>query len=222
MQKIADAYPVRELSRVAVVGRKEPVDRVRADARRRSTRRASRARCLLTAACASSTRAVFREARRIFEEISAVDPPAASYVRKCAHLEAQPPEGRVDRRLGDDGEVGERYIRVMSEPHDTGAQGAAPIRLFSSDFFEFFTHVHPAMVPVVWVPLAAVFLWRAIQLAGTGGIRIRSFPALPSGSSCGLQPSTSFTGSYSISRPARTGRGGSRFSSTACTTRSRA
>lgn len=69
----------------------------------------------------------------------------------------------------------------MSETHDTGAQGAAPIRLFSSDFFEFFTHVHPAMVPVVWVPLAAVFLWRAIQLAGTWGHPYSVLPGFAAG-----------------------------------------
>jgi len=32
-----------------------------------------------------------------------------------------------------------------------------PIRLFKSDFLEFFTHIHPAVVLVIWVPVAALF-----------------------------------------------------------------
>ena len=37
-----------------------------------------------------------------------------------------------------------------------------PIRLFKSDFLEFFTHIHPAVVPVIWLPVAAYFLSRPI------------------------------------------------------------
>lgn len=48
----------------------------------------------------------------------------------------------------------------MSETHDTPVPGAVPIRLFPSDALEFFTHVHPAMVAVVWVPVAALFFVR--------------------------------------------------------------
>ena len=33
-----------------------------------------------------------------------------------------------------------------------------PIRLFQSDFLEFFTHVHPAVVLIIWLPVAAYFL----------------------------------------------------------------
>jgi len=33
-----------------------------------------------------------------------------------------------------------------------------PIRLFKSDFLEFFTHIHPAVVLVIWVPVAVIFL----------------------------------------------------------------
>jgi sterol desaturase/sphingolipid hydroxylase (fatty acid hydroxylase superfamily) len=36
--------------------------------------------------------------------------------------------------------------------------GKEPIRLFRSDFLEFFTHVHPAVVLIVWVPVAIGFL----------------------------------------------------------------
>jgi dihydroceramide fatty acyl 2-hydroxylase len=69
----------------------------------------------------------------------------------------------------------------MSEPHDTAVQATAPIRLFPSNFVEFFTHVHPAMVPVVWVPLAAVFLWRGIQLSGGWGYPYSVLPGFAVG-----------------------------------------
>jgi sterol desaturase/sphingolipid hydroxylase (fatty acid hydroxylase superfamily) len=32
-----------------------------------------------------------------------------------------------------------------------------PIRLFESDFLEFFTHIHPAVVATVWTPVAVYF-----------------------------------------------------------------
>jgi sterol desaturase/sphingolipid hydroxylase (fatty acid hydroxylase superfamily) len=37
-----------------------------------------------------------------------------------------------------------------------------PIRLFKSDFLEFFTHIHPAVVAALWAPVAVYFLVRAI------------------------------------------------------------
>ena len=37
-----------------------------------------------------------------------------------------------------------------------------PIRLFKSDFLEFFTHVHPAVVVVIWAPVVVYFMARAI------------------------------------------------------------
>lgn len=37
-----------------------------------------------------------------------------------------------------------------------------PIRLFKSDFFEFFTHIRPWVVLVIWVPVAVYFLVRPI------------------------------------------------------------
>lgn len=33
-----------------------------------------------------------------------------------------------------------------------------PIRLFKSDFLEFFTHIHPAVVVVIWLPVILFFL----------------------------------------------------------------
>ncbi|MGO9308787.1 MAG: sterol desaturase family protein [Spirochaetia bacterium] len=57
----------------------------------------------------------------------------------------------------------------MSETHDGAVAGTTPIRLFASDTLEFFTHVHPAMVPVLWVPVAVLFLLHGISLAGASG-----------------------------------------------------
>lgn len=37
-----------------------------------------------------------------------------------------------------------------------------PIRLFKSDFLEFFTHIHPAVVLVIWLPVSLIFLFSAI------------------------------------------------------------
>ena len=37
-----------------------------------------------------------------------------------------------------------------------------PIRLFKSNFLEFFTHIHPAVVVAIWLPVATFFLVREI------------------------------------------------------------
>ena len=44
-----------------------------------------------------------------------------------------------------------------------------PIRLFQSDFLEFFTHISPITVLVVWLPVALFFLGRAIVQTSAGG-----------------------------------------------------
>jgi len=41
-----------------------------------------------------------------------------------------------------------------------------PIRLFKSDFLEFFTHIHPAVVLVLYVPVVLFFLARAFREQG--------------------------------------------------------
>jgi sterol desaturase/sphingolipid hydroxylase (fatty acid hydroxylase superfamily) len=41
-------------------------------------------------------------------------------------------------------------------------RGQEPIRLFKSDLLEFFTHIHPAVVLILWAPVAIYFLVRAI------------------------------------------------------------
>ena len=37
-----------------------------------------------------------------------------------------------------------------------------PIRLFKSDFLEFFTHIHPAVIVAIWLPVALAFLARGM------------------------------------------------------------
>ena len=39
-----------------------------------------------------------------------------------------------------------------------------PIRLFKSDFLEFFTHIHPAVVLVIWLPVVGYFCYRSVVL----------------------------------------------------------
>ena len=36
------------------------------------------------------------------------------------------------------------------------------MRLFESDFLEFFTHIHPGIVAAIWLPVIGYFLIRAI------------------------------------------------------------
>jgi sterol desaturase/sphingolipid hydroxylase (fatty acid hydroxylase superfamily) len=43
-----------------------------------------------------------------------------------------------------------------------------PIRLFKSDFLEFFTHIHPAVIVAIWVPVMAYFLVRAMAERAVG------------------------------------------------------
>jgi sterol desaturase/sphingolipid hydroxylase (fatty acid hydroxylase superfamily) len=69
----------------------------------------------------------------------------------------------------------------MSEPHDNTAAGTTPIRLFPSDILEFFTHVHPAMVPVIWVPVATWFLFRSLSLAPASGHAYSVIPGCAAG-----------------------------------------
>jgi len=47
-----------------------------------------------------------------------------------------------------------------------------PIRLFKSDVLEALTHVHPAVVPVIWLPVAAYFLSRPIVTRALGGVEV--------------------------------------------------
>jgi len=63
-----------------------------------------------------------------------------------------------------------------------------PIRLFKSDFLEFFTHIHPVVVLIIWVPIALFHLSRPILFPalyglGAGQIILASRSESPSGRS---------------------------------------
>src|SRR4030066_1175559 len=51
-----------------------------------------------------------------------------------------------------------------------------PIRLFKSDYLEFFTHIHPAVVVIIWLPVAIYFMTRAI-IARAAGVSAIYLPA---------------------------------------------
>lgn len=44
-----------------------------------------------------------------------------------------------------------------------------PIRLFKSDFMEFFTHIHPAVVVIIWLPFALYMIISEIVLGSARG-----------------------------------------------------
>jgi sterol desaturase/sphingolipid hydroxylase (fatty acid hydroxylase superfamily) len=43
-----------------------------------------------------------------------------------------------------------------------------PIRLFKSDFLEFFTHIHPAVIVIIWLPVAIYCMARAVITRAAG------------------------------------------------------
>jgi len=90
-EKIAGAFPARELSRVAVVGRKEPVTVYEPML---PEEYAERKPTLETfdRGLKEYYAGRFAEAERIFEGIAPSDPPAASYAKKCRQLAASPVE----------------------------------------------------------------------------------------------------------------------------------
>jgi sterol desaturase/sphingolipid hydroxylase (fatty acid hydroxylase superfamily) len=46
--------------------------------------------------------------------------------------------------------------------HPTINHRTEPIRLFESDFLEYFTHVSPISIVIIWLPFAAYFLMREV------------------------------------------------------------
>ena len=60
-----------------------------------------------------------------------------------------------------------RYSEMRGLPIDHGDE---PIRLFKSNFMEFFTHITPQAVLILWVPVIAWLFWRAMRLAPQGAI----------------------------------------------------
>lgn len=51
---------------------------------------------------------------------------------------------------------------MSHRPIDTNPN-SEPIRLFDSDFLEFFTHISPVTIVVMWVPVATLLIVNAIQ-----------------------------------------------------------
>jgi sterol desaturase/sphingolipid hydroxylase (fatty acid hydroxylase superfamily) len=59
---------------------------------------------------------------------------------------------------------------VFSYSHLEINHDREPIRLFESDLVEFFTHIHPAVVALIWTPVVLFFLgsaiWRVVRQPG--------------------------------------------------------
>jgi len=62
----------------------------------------------------------------------------------------------------------------MSGPAHASTKRDEPIRIFKSDFLEFFSHISPLVVLIVWLPLSAFFLAWSINesVAGTFPVHI--------------------------------------------------
>ena len=55
-------------------------------------------------------------------------------------------------------------------PYEPMSRDEAPIRLFKSDVLEFFTHVHPAVVLIIWLPVMGYHLVLAIAAMRVSGL----------------------------------------------------
>jgi sterol desaturase/sphingolipid hydroxylase (fatty acid hydroxylase superfamily) len=51
-----------------------------------------------------------------------------------------------------------------------------PVRIFKTDFMEFFTHIYPWQVAVLWGALEIFLFYSAITAAGTAGIKVLYIP----------------------------------------------
>jgi len=47
--------------------------------------------------------------------------------------------------------------------HDALVHDQEPLRLFRSDFLEFFTHIHPLVVLLIWLPVGGYFAFLAVR-----------------------------------------------------------
>jgi dihydroceramide fatty acyl 2-hydroxylase len=54
---------------------------------------------------------------------------------------------------------------VMSNVTVDTRRDPEPIRLFKSDFLEFFTHISPVTIIVLWVPVIAILIIRSVETA---------------------------------------------------------
>ena len=104
VEKIGGAFPVRELSRVAVVGRREPVTVFEPMLPEQYAARKPTLE-IFDRGLKEFYAGRFTDAERIFEGIASVDPPAADYAKKCRAACRGPPGDRLERRMGDDGEM---------------------------------------------------------------------------------------------------------------------
>lgn len=50
----------------------------------------------------------------------------------------------------------------MAKYHVQISHDRTPVRLFRSDLLEFFTHIHPAVILAIWLPVIGFFLVRAV------------------------------------------------------------
>jgi sterol desaturase/sphingolipid hydroxylase (fatty acid hydroxylase superfamily) len=55
-----------------------------------------------------------------------------------------------------------REKTAMARYHVEISHERTPIRLLRSDLLEFFTHIHPAVILVIWLPVVGFFLARAV------------------------------------------------------------
>jgi adenylate cyclase len=90
--KIGGAFPSRELSRISVVGRKEPVTVFEPMLPEVHAAKAGHL-AVFAQGLAAFYEGRFEEAGRIFSGTAAEDPPAAAYAEKCRELAAGPPQG---------------------------------------------------------------------------------------------------------------------------------
>jgi sterol desaturase/sphingolipid hydroxylase (fatty acid hydroxylase superfamily) len=62
-----------------------------------------------------------------------------------------------------------RYSEVGGFPVDHSDE---PIRLFKSDFLEFFTHITPQAVVIIWTPVIIWLIWKSMQTFQASGLTI--------------------------------------------------
>ena len=90
-ERLGGAFPLREVSRIAVVGRKEPVTVYEPMTPETYERRRPSLE-VFDRGLREYYAGRFEEAQRIFETTAAQDPPASCYVEKCRELAAAPPQ----------------------------------------------------------------------------------------------------------------------------------
>lgn len=64
---------------------------------------------------------------------------------------------------------------------ETTTRNEVPVRLFKSDALEFFTHISPVTVAVVWIPIVGIFLTLSIMESSAWGVFWHIAPAFLAG-----------------------------------------